>query len=255
MARKEKIKGVCAICGNEENMTREHIPPESTGNTGYIKLIDFTSLISNTNGNYGQIYQNGIVYQTLCESCNNNTGHWYGKDYSDWVNQIKEINKKENLNNGVLKETNIKFYPLRVFKQIISMFMSVNNNFFDEDILETIKKFLLEKENRNFPKDFHLYFYVVSSKTPYLKQVPFPLSHVMDLSNNNICYNFSEIAWGDIGLIFSKNKNVPEFKNNLVDIMFFLDYEYTSQENLDFVFPVFSVNPYGTTKFIKEEDN
>ena len=251
--RNKKIEGLCAICRTIKKLTPEHIPPRSTGNTGNVKLIDFISLINNSNNNHGQIYQNGIVYTTLCESCNNNTGSWYGRDYLDWVNQIKEINKNENLSKGVLKETNINFYPLRVFKQIVSMFLSLNHRFMDNDTLEVVKKFLLEKDNRNFPKDFYIYLYVVSPETRYFKQVPFPDSYVMDLRNNNIFYNFSEIAWGDIGLIFSKNKDVPEFENNLVDIMFFLKYEYNSQENLEFIFPVFPVDPLGTTKFVKNE--
>lgn len=248
MARGKKVFGKCAICGKEENMSFEHLPPQSTGNKGRLELIDFVSLININQKKIGKILQNGVGYYSLCESCNSFTGSLYGNAYTYWVNQIDFLNKNENLEKGILKETPISFYPLRGLKQVVSMFLSLNGGIIEEDISKQFKEFLLEKENQNLPKNFHFYFYVVSPKTRYNKQVPFPMSYVLDIRNRFI-YNFSEISWGSMGFILSKTEGVPEFERNLVDINFFKNYKYDEKENLEFTFPVFPVNPKGTTKF------
>lgn len=89
----EKIIGKCALCGRDCELTFEHIPPRKAFNWIPEKTISGEQLIcSLTDSNRmpwdfsGLKYQNdqkGMGAYTLCQTCNNNTGTWYGDEYVD----------------------------------------------------------------------------------------------------------------------------------------------------------------------------
>lgn len=127
--------GVCALCGKPCKLTYEHIPPKAALNSKPVKMYTGIELLSKDSERMpwevqGLQYvsqQKGSGKYSLCENCNNNTGSWYGDSYQEMVHIFAAL-----LSNPEIKTAQgigIKgIYPLRFFKQIISMFCSVNDH-------------------------------------------------------------------------------------------------------------------------------
>ena len=84
MAR--KVHGICCICGKESDLTFEHIPPRAAFNHFNLKLYDFWGYLTQNKTRY-QSLQNGAGRYSLCASCNNRTGEWYGAAFAEFVSQ------------------------------------------------------------------------------------------------------------------------------------------------------------------------
>ena len=85
-------KGKCAICGRDEQLTFEHIPPSSAFNSKPVKPVSGVDLLIEVGSNnsmrmpwetdhlpYTNL-QRGMGKHSLCSDCNNKTGKWYGNE-------------------------------------------------------------------------------------------------------------------------------------------------------------------------------
>lgn len=130
----KKEVGFCALCGTYGDLTYEHIPPKAAFNSAPAKMYTGAELLKKESGQMpwdvqGLTYvnrQKGAGKYSLCEKCNNNTGKWYGAAYQDIARRVAvalqhpEIDASQGLG---IKDV----FPLRFFKQILSMFCSVND--------------------------------------------------------------------------------------------------------------------------------
>jgi 5-methylcytosine-specific restriction endonuclease McrA len=74
-----KVDGTCHICGNIGPLTFEHLPPESAGNDGPVRVLQGLEIeAAGHDPRLGRKHQKGAGASTLCGSCNNKTGAWYG---------------------------------------------------------------------------------------------------------------------------------------------------------------------------------
>lgn len=90
-------EGICAICGEHKKLSFEHAPPKSAFNNKPIHLVDSDQMFQeNFKYTNEALSQKGWGQFTLCESCNNNTGSWYGDSFKDFAQQGMEILRKEN---------------------------------------------------------------------------------------------------------------------------------------------------------------
>lgn len=77
------ILGTCRICGTEDELSFEHVPPRAAFNNHRIFEADIDALRT---GKWspgeriedGKYKQRGAGAHTLCGRCNSITGHWYG---------------------------------------------------------------------------------------------------------------------------------------------------------------------------------
>ena len=151
----KEVVGTCCICGKESKLTYEHIPPKAAFNRFGMKLYDFWAYLLHNNKRYKHL-QKGVGKYSLCASCNNLTGEWYGAAYAEFAAQgmsYYQANSK-----GVLK-VSYTIYPLRVFKQVISCFASVNGSSWCQQNPQ-IKDFLLDPNERRFPKNIDVRMYM-----------------------------------------------------------------------------------------------
>jgi len=120
--------------------------------------------------------QGGAGAYTLCESCNNNTGAWYGGEYVKWARTCRDImvmwNQKQTLS-GSVELKNV--YPLRFLKQIVACFCSLrasDGTFFIEKYPELVP-FILDKNNENLPSGlrFFMNLYIESPEVTQLRRV------------------------------------------------------------------------------------
>lgn len=82
----KKHIGTCCICSREGKLTFEHIPPHKASNGFQLKLYNIGKYITENNARYSSL-QNGAGAWTLCSSCNNLTGAWYGNAYVEFASQ------------------------------------------------------------------------------------------------------------------------------------------------------------------------
>lgn len=156
--------GKCALCGKETNLTFEHIPPRAAFNSNGAKPVSgkeiFREEVINdpnrmpwdTEGLRYSNQQQGMGRYSLCQECNNNTGSWYGEAYVFFAKVVNEaINEYMEISEGTLGIKDI--YPLRIIKQIASMFCSVNRP--DEPKLDELRKFVLDKERVGLDKSLY----------------------------------------------------------------------------------------------------
>jgi len=130
-------RGFCRLCGKTDRLTKDHVPNQAAGNKGtYWKILD--------NGKKEQ-FQGGVTYNSLCKDCNNITGGWYGGAYTDFYRQI--ANNLDLIKEGGNTPICIKdISPLRVIKQIVTMFISVSDEHWCNSHIE-LRKFVAEKKS------------------------------------------------------------------------------------------------------------
>ena len=160
MARHKPHYGTCHICGVYDKLSFEHIPPEKAFNDKPILKAEFNSLIESDFGfnpiKGGRIQQRGIGGYTLCESCNVKTGGWYADDFVEWCYQgflfLKRTEGK------VSMKLPYHIFPLRVLKQIVTMFFSINGPSFRDQYPDLVK-FVLDRERKYLNPRIRIYIF------------------------------------------------------------------------------------------------
>lgn len=242
--------GYCRICGLYGPLSFEHIPPKAAFNNSRVKVASFNEVIGKGPNEIlqGKISQRGRGDYTLCERCNNRTGKWYAPDFIEWCFQAALLIKQTN-GNPTLFHLHYLF-PLRIIKQIVVMFFSVNHSGFRRTYPE-LEKFVLNKERRFFDPNIHIYAYYNiegGSRTSGI------------VARGTFGYSspilFSETNFPPLGFVMTYNSKPPD--NRLVDISHFATYAYDEFKIMTIKLPVLPTHlwypgDYRTQKEI--EDN
>lgn len=238
MARRKAQNGQCHICGCEGKLSFEHVPPECAYNDRpLIKLAiedmikdDFQALVFG-DGVRGKIQQGGAGGYTLCETCNNNTGAAYGKSYGSWVEQGMSFLHKVGDQNSVALPFFI--YPLRVIKQIVTMFFSTNGVSFRTQHPDLVK-FVLDPGSKYLDPRIRIYSYLTFG----MRQTGI-MSRIRVQENDYKFEMLSEIAFPPFGYLLAIDG--ADRDQSLVDISFFARFDYDEWVNLFLPLPLLPV--------------
>ena len=141
MRKKKNIIGTCALCNTKNiTLTKEHIFPGAKRDNSkpfQAKINDTISLPTSERqlpSSFKELKEQGLIHHeqggtsvySLCAECNNNTGSWYGDAYIEWKHQWDQIAKSNLKQNVQSIEGKITFHPLRLLKQIVSCFISID---------------------------------------------------------------------------------------------------------------------------------
>lgn len=204
-------KGQCHLCGNFGELTFEHIPPKAAFNNTPILIQKHEHLFDKNSYVFGKSIRsnNGSGSYCFCKSCNNNTGSWYARDFSEFVAQAYihfdgvEIVNRVNL-------IDFDFKPLNVLKQILTMFLAIDHsNFLRND--KKLVNFILEKDNNLLPEKYQVYLYNTISKHKRLYGIQW---------NNfsGIMNTHSEITFSPFGYFLTVDSPPPiEKMTNITD--------------------------------------
>ena len=219
----KKYFGRCAICKKQTELTKEHIPPRSAFNKNTVKVTSGFDMIKKegypiVNENLrGRIVQGGYSVYSLCRSCNNLTGQYYGNAYREFISGIhQDLCLKTIMVNSKVSVC-VKIKPLNIFKQIVSMFCSVNPGVFKNIDIE---KFLLNKMQKNFPSKLYFYIFVTQDGAV----IPVQAQH-RNVGGEGCLYILSEISHYPLGIIMSDK----ELKNEICCINHFLNFDYDEE--------------------------
>ena len=114
--------GVCHICGADNKLTKEHVPPKAAGNKGRLCVHNLYSLSKGwTNG---KIFQNGLTRSTLCDRCNGKTAEHYVKAFATWTLQAYDYYRR--VPDGSHVAFPFTLSNLRVAKQLAVMTLAMS---------------------------------------------------------------------------------------------------------------------------------
>jgi len=167
------VRDRCRLCGNIAELTREHIPPKSSGNKErHLKrtLDDWLEHGTEDEKIKGKTEQGGIFGYTLCRSCNSLTGRLYGNEYKVWTEQANSIfNGFEAGTLGTLDQMigpfgwNVQFgdkkhgvKPGAMIRQVLSCMCSLSGSWDLAGRYPEIRRIVLEQSAEAMPKGVEL---------------------------------------------------------------------------------------------------
>ena len=243
MSRKQKTYGICRLCGENKELTFEHVPPETVFNKGAVRNVSLDAVIKDTvkenklpweiNYGKGKIQQRGRGGFFLCRSCNSCTGQWYVPEYSRFVHAIQGAM----LQAGEQKYESLGLWiksirPLPIFKQVMTMFCDINNGLMGDD---SLKGYLLDKASRVFNRDrYHLYAHIHAGALERM-------NGIMVQATNFGIITLSEISTYPLGftLYINKPKN---YKPEGVEITSFSEWDYEDEGDVQIIIPKLECN-------------
>lgn len=234
MGRKKRIiVDECRICGSVGDLSFEHVPNREAYNKSTTIEYSWGDVFVKKDQVTGKIVQGGIGEYTLCEPCNNNTGHWYGGEYTRWAKACFEFLQTRTPSITEPDETIIilrDVYPLRFLKQVIVCFFSITPGL--SKTYPQLAKFILDKDQTQLPEDCTFFMNFYFGTKPKLRRWPIAgkltILHkdgkLVPLSNSII----SEITHPPFALIMSDKSGFVGAGN----ITHFADYTYDQHENI-----------------------
>lgn len=239
----EKQIGKCALCGKKCKLSFEHIPPKAAFNANPSRPVSGDKIMGDNSrmpwdidGLPYENQQRGMGRFSLCDECNNNTGTWYGNDYTNFARIIHCFlaDNRSSLAQGVhIKQ----IYPLRIIKQVLSMFCSINN-FEDERILP-LRSFVLDKDKTGIDSQ-HYKVCIYFTRSQLIRYIPLSVIITQTKSGyRNIVV--SEITAYPVGFILYLNPTEID-KHEGIDITSFSQYKYDEKRTVYFPACVKEVN-------------
>lgn len=249
MAKKQH--GVCRLCGNEGELSFEHIPPKAAFNKTPAKaIVGLENMVGgdrhpwDTDGLRYQNLQQGVGLYSLCEKCNSFTGSAYGEDYKEFAERALTV-----VSSDVDPATHYvvfkAIHPVRVFKQIISMFCSTT----PDARLEELKPFVLDKNRKGIDtKKFGVRMYF--TRNDVIKWTGFTILGKMDEPN---IITVSEITAFPLGFLLYLNPEEIAHPEG-IDITCFSEYEYDDLCDISLPILIYEVHSALPTDFRSKEE-
>jgi len=225
-----QLEGPCHICGKIGTLSFEHVPPKKAFNSYRVIKGNWQDEI--TLGPdakiKGPIEQKGAGFYTLCERCNNITGHWYGHRFVDWCYLAMELLGKTD---GQPSHTYLsEIYPLAIIKQIITMIFSVNRHNFRDMHPERVH-FVLNRDEQYLSPRYKVYvYYNLKGRLRYSGT-----AGLFDIRTGKV-YVFSEITFPPFGYVMTIESDPPDPR--LANITHFARYGYNEIGEMSTNIPV-----------------
>lgn len=188
MSRRKMQNGICRICKRRTDLSFEHIPPKSAFNK-YTKFrsIPFLEYVKNSHKEdykpKAKLQQGGIGQYCLCRVCNSFLGINYVPEYFKMAQVGSSIFMTRTFDKAIF--TTIDISPLRFLKQIVAMFICINNSEFTDNKPELLK-FIKDTKEKKLPDMFRVFMYLnnvgqirsltkmYTNKHGYINELTFP---------------------------------------------------------------------------------
>jgi len=205
--------------------------------------MELQDLLDNTDLDYENIpsskEQKGAGSHTLCPKCNNDTGSWYGGSFVQWSYQAMRILRYTSAKPSLIYPFQI--FPLRVFKQIICLFMSANGPDF-RDQHPSLEAFVLNKEKRFLNDNIKIFTYYNPTRIGRQSGVVTKMDFSTFTSNT-----FAEVSFPPLGYIMTIDSTPPD--DRVVDISFFQEYFYKNWRTINLQLPAHHISTFIPSDF------
>lgn len=229
MSRRLKKEGICKLCGSYGQLSYEHVPPKAAFNNGnnyYQATLDQLTKIDAYEFDFRthsslplemfEKKQGGVGYFSLCVKCNNTTGLWYASDFVNWASQAMTILLKANGKPTLHYPT--FFFPLRVIKQVVTMFFSICHDGLRNSESE-LQSFVLNRDRTHLSEKYKIYcYYNFKGGLRYMGD-----NVIGSLTDTNII-RASELSFPPFGFVLTIDSVKPD--ERLTDITRFARFPY-----------------------------
>ena len=227
MRTKEKHTGICLLCKLHKELTFEHIPPKVAFNKNtryYVIPHEEYYTIKNIfeDKKKGIIHQGGMGNYCLCTKCNSFLGKSYVRSYETWANIGMHVNHSFDFDFILLRIKDLN--PLRILKQIISMFICINNTDFS-NLYPELLAFVKDVKENKLSDRYRIYAYLNNEGNIRKFGLSFtnfhgiicefaypPFGYVLSIDNKNTLDNLTEIT---------DFKHYDDNRNHIIDIGLF----------------------------------
>lgn len=234
---REKKYGDCAICDTRGELSFEHVPPEAAFNSTSVRVVRGEAVLDLKLGEIsaGSIQQRGAGDYTLCVTCNNNTGSWYGTSFAEWCAAGMDVLRATG---GEPACIHIKRgYPLRIIKQIVALFCSIQGVDFVRAFPE-VKAFLLNKRLPGMPSGLRVFVHYAIERVARQHG----MAALVDLRGDRNVY-MSELVFPPFGYALVVGDEVPD--SRLVEITDFANHDFDRCRDMTMNFPLLpAVSPF-----------
>ncbi|PRA94549.1 hypothetical protein CQ046_22445 [Chryseobacterium sp. MYb7] len=167
MSRKIKNKklGFCRLCLKEDMLSFEHFPPKSTFNKRmkyfHLDPVEMNTLdwIDDRKPNK-RIYEGPLGDHSLCEECNNFLNKEYVGAFRHFAYCASHIISSIKPNSDKVYFTIENLNLLRIYKHIISMFISMNDTWYTDSYPE-LREYINNPDQNYLPDKYRLYLYLI----------------------------------------------------------------------------------------------
>ena len=156
------IKGTCRLCNENTDLSFEHVPPKVTfnKNTKFVS-VSFEEYIKTENPlknpPKGKTKQGGVGYNSFCRKCNSFLGSNYVPAYEKWVKSGYMVLSKSEFSQTSYRINEIE--PLKILKQIISMFLAINKEWYLKSYPE-LAEFVSDPNSQHLPDKYRVFSYL-----------------------------------------------------------------------------------------------
>jgi hypothetical protein len=214
LLKKTPDDNICNICLKLSKLTGDHVPPQCMGNNLLTHYINYAHYLSKKDVQYKGISQDGIKYETICSSCNNEKL----KFYDDELNNLYSSFRNVEISNRLSIRLRIK--PNKIIRGILGHFLSAKTSHertdYEDIFADTI-------DSPNKPINPELGFYVAPYLSEQIRIIRDLLINEAKVSINAIkikplafIVTFPKVSFGfaDWSLYFDSNVN-DEYEVNL----------------------------------------
>lgn len=227
MAKRKMSSGICRLCGENKELSFEHIPPKSAFNsqTTYREVaFDEWANLDNPFDHKprGKVIQGGTGFHALCRDCNSFLGREYVTAYQRWASIFMEASLTQT---EVIELSALSIQPLRILKQIIAMLVCINDKWYLKEYPD-LAKFLKDPFSNELPENYRIFLYIKGAGNFRFKTH----STISDPSYGIL--NMTELAFAPFGYIltFDYQGVFP----NMAEITSFKTYPPEENFNLSF---------------------
>lgn len=184
----------CRLCKRPAELTEEHVPPKSTGNTG---PVVFEALGLNPEAKVIKLAPNGIALKVLCERCNNNYGSRLGTGFGEFAKQVQDSGRLVSPQAGVFTGA-VDVFPSRVLRHFYLNYLCAQVGT-DKPEWDAVRHYVKSRDG-SVPKEaprVSLYF----NASPTYRLVPVCGVATVDASKR--AWYGSEIVAPGLGAIFT----------------------------------------------------
>lgn len=230
--------GECCLCGAQGKLSFEHVPPRAAFNDGRVVHTTFGELLGRgpeavISPITGTQIQQGAGTYALCEQCNNSTGSWYGNTYVQFARHVNDALTAAP-NDGTVK-VSCRLAPIRVLKQVICCFFSVNGSLLHHEEVKVLKDFVLDRDVCKLPDKVRIYVYATRSEKSRFSQLT-----PMCIVGTEKSFFFSEFAFAPLGFVLTWDTPPPN--PDLTDITDFSRVPYDQMQDLTLELPVKAID-------------
>lgn len=185
----------CRLCRSTRGvLTREHIPPKSSGNEGphRIETFRFDSQQPATLD-----LRDGFALSVLCDTCNSTYGSRLGTSFAGFVQQVQASGRFISPRGGVYAAA-LDVFPARVYRQLLLNYLCLHP-YSEAENWHAIREYVRSRTSLTPPDSLRLGLYCNISNTYRVS----PAGSVGALGHGRNPWTGAEIAAPGLGVVYT----------------------------------------------------